>query len=128
MSELTPLLVINMRDSSILLQVNIQPGNSSASISLQIDIVYAHLSGLKSLVTIDPGSMTLVSFGSSALANVYCHQYIARPHVSKQLTVASEFSPIFFPTNLFIHSSVLLSPEVEVIPGTTRGILRLGLV
>lgn len=46
-----------------------------------------------------------------------------------KLTVESELSPIFFPTNLFVHSSVLdCSPPEEVIPGTTRGILRFVLV
>ena len=43
-------------------------------------------------------------------------------------TVASELSPIFFPTNLFVHSSVLDCSPPELIPGTTRGILRFVLV
>lgn len=43
-------------------------------------------------------------------------------------TVASELSPIFLPTSLSVHSSVFdLSPP-ELIPGTTRGILRVLLV
>lgn len=33
--------------------------------------ILTHLSGLKSLVTIDPGSMTRDSFGRSVLAKVY---------------------------------------------------------
>ncbi len=62
------LLMINMRDGSIILEVNIQPAEvSSHSYSKR----EAYLSGLKSLVTIDPGSMILVSFGRSALAKVY---------------------------------------------------------
>ncbi len=45
------------------------------------------------------------------------------------LTVESELSPIFLPTNLLVHSSVLdCSPPVEVMPGTTRGILVFVLV
>ena len=39
------------------------------------------------------------------------------------LTVSFEgLSASFLPTSLLVHSSVL-SPELEVIPGTTRGIL-----
>lgn len=62
------LLMINMRDGSIILEVNIQPAEVSARSYSQRE---AYLSGLKSLVTIDPGSMILVSFGRSAFAKVY---------------------------------------------------------
>lgn len=38
------------------------------------------------------------------------------------LTVSFEESPTFLPTNLFIHSEVL-SPSLDINPGTTRGML-----
>lgn len=47
------------------------------------------------------------------------------PEDIQKLTVESLLSPIFLPTNFWVHSSVFefsLSPEL--IPGTTRGILR----
>jgi len=48
---------------------------------------------------------------------------------SKKLTVESLLSPIFLPTNFWVHSSVLeFSFSPELIPGTTRGILRVAFV
>jgi hypothetical protein len=45
---------------------------------------------------------------------------------SKKLTVESLLSPIFLPTNFWVHSSVFeFSFSPELIPGTTRGILRI---
>jgi hypothetical protein len=60
-----------------------------------------YLSGLKSFVTIDPGSMTRVSLGRSVFAKVCLS--LALIHVLNlsimELTVASWFSPIFLPTS-----------------------------
>ncbi len=83
---------------------------------------YNHLSGLKSLVTICPGWMTRVSFGNSALAKVYgsISKWL-KPTNPEYFTTESFCSPIFFPTNLLVHSSVL--EPVLLIPGMTRGIL-----
>jgi hypothetical protein len=48
---------------------------SDQSLSLLLMMQNAYLSGLKSLVTIIPGSMTRVSLGRSVLAKVYINQY-----------------------------------------------------
>ena len=89
------------------------------------------LSGLKSLVTIMPGSMTRVGCGSSVLQNVCQSQEVCpinnlRANAGR-LTVSVEGpSPSDLPASLFIHSCVLSPPPKlsTVTPGTTRGILR----
>jgi hypothetical protein len=64
------LLVINMRDSSILSKVNIQSAYQINLCPLLLMMRNAYLSGLKSLVTIIPGSITRVSLGRSVFAKV----------------------------------------------------------
>lgn len=97
------------------------------------------LSGLKSLVTIVPGSMTRVGCGSSALQNVLRRvekktsatlrlrtrgNYALR----RRLTVSVDGpSQSVFPTSLLAHSCVLscasLTALLAVTPGTTSGML-----
>lgn len=66
------LLMIDVRDSSIVLEMNIKSRNVSISSVSNCNPPY--LSGLKSLVTIIPGSITRVSLGRSCLANDFAHQ------------------------------------------------------
>lgn len=62
--------MINMSDCSILSKVYVQSTNISPERSWRGG-GNIYLFGLKSLVTIDPGSRTRVSLGSSPFAKVY---------------------------------------------------------
>lgn len=147
-------LKINMADRPILSQMHIQPiplsliSPCSQSIKSepptpQTAEVLTDLSGLKSCVTMLPGSMTLCSLGRSCFAKLYhqkqrCQQCatslslflssLSSQGTEKGLrTVLLEVlsSVSFFPTSLFIQVSCsLLSLLLEPMrPGTTRGIV-----
>lgn len=64
-----PLLVIYVRNSSILFQVHIQSMYRLVYVPYRVEVL-AYLFGLKSLVTMSPGSMTRDSFGRSVLLKV----------------------------------------------------------
>jgi len=72
--------------------------------------------------------MTRVVLGRSVLQNV-CHRKLEsvqdRPLNLGNLTVSFDgsVSEIFLPTSLFIHSSFLSPEPLDVIPGTTRGMV-----
>lgn len=88
----------------------------------------ACLFSLKSLVTIDPGSMILCSSGRSCFAKVYwwsVSTMTTNRRKQHQHTVSLLTSPIFFPANLFIHSWFLSSPPAALLViGSTRGMFR----
>jgi hypothetical protein len=116
-----------MRDSAILLEVDIQPAIKLTFISLQLAPTISSPVWLKVLGNHrswlnDSGFLRQLSSrkGLYPISRYLIGMY------SSRLAVASEFSPIFLPTNLLLHSSVLLL-SLDVIPGTTRGILRFGL-
>lgn len=95
---------------------------------------------------ISPLLITRCSSGRSFFANVYhekentisvtilsnnmyfLQQFVVRGKgrflVLLKLTISSLVSPIFLPANLFIHS-VVLSPSLDMRPGTTRGMVVL---
>lgn len=90
-----------------------------------IDDRPAYLFGLKSFVTIDPASMTRLSFGRSALAKVckWLSIYATDCGCNAQLTTSSWASPSFLPTSLFCHSLVL-SPPAELVTGSISGMVK----
>lgn len=146
-------LKINMADRPILSQMHIQPiplsliSPCSQSIKSEPPTaeVLTDLSGLKSCVTMLPGSMTLCSLGRSCFAKLYhqkqhCQQCASSLSLSRSFsslssqgtekglrTVLSEVlsSVSFFPTSLFIQVSCsFLSLLLEPMrPGTTRGMV-----
>lgn len=95
-----------MRNGAVPIEVHVE--------SLGLEVLCDHHAGLD-----DTGLLGEVPLREGLELSVFIAQVAACYMLTVSLFWSSES---FLPTSLLVHSSVL-SPELEVIPGTTRGML-----
>jgi hypothetical protein len=112
------LALANLLDRTVIVDVNVQP--------FRLEVHRLHAIGLEDAVLL--GEIVLRK-GLSHISSqrLPCPKLTSRVQETR-LTSSSCCSPIFLPMSLLIQSSPEEPPSLDIMPGTTRGILSICVV
>jgi hypothetical protein len=109
------LTMANLVHRTIIINVNVQP--------LGVVVHSLHAVGLKNAVLLGE-----IGLCESLPCTVSAFYYFSRYWKWAKLTVSSCCSPSFLPMSLFIQSLPEEPPSLDMMPGTTRGMVRVRVV